>query len=144
MTDKPEMDDRTLLELAAKAVGWRGWRSKHGYWNVERPDGTSQSCCQGWMSFDPSTGQKLPKPALSDALVEAGFDPLTDDGDALRLAVTLGLMVQIAPEHRMATAMLGTLIIATEMATAERIEVVPALTRRAIVRVAADIGKAMP
>jgi hypothetical protein len=34
-----EMEYMTELELAAKAAGWTGWKSKHGYWNVESQSG---------------------------------------------------------------------------------------------------------
>ena len=61
------MDDRTILELAAKAIG---------------------------------------KYALSDGYIYAGFGsrewtPLTDDGDALRLAVKLGLSITPYPIYNL-------------------------------------------
>lgn len=74
------MDDRTLLELAAKASGRIGWTinaelsgPQLTIWDM--PDGA----CTAWR-------------------------PLHDDGDALRLAVKLGLTVEIAPEHGFALA----------------------------------------
>ena len=81
------MEDRELLEAAAKAAGWRGWRSKHGYWNIDGPDGKAHTCCANWASYSASTGEKFPEPTFADALAEVGWNPLDDDGDALRLAV---------------------------------------------------------
>ena len=63
------------------------------------------------------------------------WNPLTDDGDALRLAVRLGLWVHIGKYH---TAIEGNHI----EETARRGDSLAA-TRRAIVRAAAEIGKAM-
>ena len=76
------MTDEELLELAAKAAGWTWWQSKHGYWNVTSPEGKTESCCVGW---DAST--------IDDAFMEIGWNPLTDDGDALRLAVKLDMNI---------------------------------------------------
>lgn len=79
------MSDNELLALAGKTAGWKGHRSKHGYWHLEDPQGKQSEECIGWPSFDPFTGQKLPESTFADALAEAGWHPLTDDGDALRL-----------------------------------------------------------
>lgn len=87
------MEDRELLERAAKAAGWKGWRSKHGYWNLESPDGVAHTCCTGWASYDASTGEKLPEPTFDDALAEAGWNPLIDGADALWLSVKLRIDV---------------------------------------------------
>lgn len=120
------MDDRELLELAAKAIG------REVRW-IQGPDdedcihpiirNSSDSCCIDW-------------------------NPLADDGDALRLACTLGLTVEcdfhdsdtctasetrgdiVADEQ---SGMLGEVIGDPEFAA----------TRRAIVRAAAEIGRAM-
>ncbi|WP_312139959.1 hypothetical protein [Stutzerimonas nitrititolerans] len=114
--------DRELLELAAKAAGEDvEWHESGRYFY-------RKSC--NW-------------PA------EKGFfNPLHDDGDALRLAVTLGLTVEcdfhdsdtctafqtrgeiVADEQ---SVMLGEIIGSPEFAA----------TRRAIVRAAAEIGRAM-
>lgn len=63
------------------------------------------------------------------------WNPLTDDGDAFRLAVQLGLWIHIGKYH---TAIEGTHI----EETARRGDSLGA-TRRAIVRAAAEIGKDM-
>ena len=103
------MNDRELLELAAKAAG------------TIYVDGES------WDE-------------------EAGWNPLTDDGDALRLAVKLRIMLNreincgydiveaIGPERDDMTCHCST----------ESIEGDPyAATRRAIVRAAAEIGRSL-
>ncbi len=63
------MTDRELLELAAKAAGYE-WTGYFGDDEVE---------CQ---YFDIGLGEEV-----------VPWNPLTDDGDALRLAVKLGLQV---------------------------------------------------
>jgi len=120
------MTDRELLELAAKAAGFTWWQSKHGYWNVTTPSGKTESCCVGW---DIST--------IDDALTEIGWNPLTDDGDALRLAVKLNVDVFGSSDCRMCEWDDG---VATEQSNNDPY----AATRRAIVRAAAEIGRAMP
>lgn len=102
--------DRELLDLAAKAAGaeWSDYPDRTpNHWTMEKPDG-----------------------------VWSDWNPLTDDGDALRLAVKLRIDI----EH-----------MAMEVFAAKG----PALcfiepndepysaTRRAIVRAAAEIGRAM-
>lgn len=117
--------DKTLLELAAKAAGWTGWRSKHGYWNLESPEGEKSSHCHDWLPYDAYTGEKLSEPTFSDALNSEGWNPLTDDGDALRLAVKL---------HLLESSWLGDMSKEADPYAA---------TRRAIVRAAAEIGESM-
>ena len=90
--------DRELIELAAKAAGITLMWSRV----PGRP------------------------PRLAGTL--AAWNPLTDDGDALRLAAKLYLWEAVRLAHREVTA--GTDIYAA--------------TRRAIVRAAAAIGEAMP
>jgi hypothetical protein len=72
------------------------------------------------------------------------WEPLRDDGDALRLAVKLGLFVDA---YAPATTV-GNVICPTSLACKTRMEDhngdAYAATRRAIVRAAAEIGKAMP
>ena len=104
------MTDRKLLEDAAKAAGL----------NVD--------IHENWI-----TGE-LPYFHLVD---ERGrlWNPLTDDGDALRLAVKLNLDVHFWPEHPEAWV--------EAMAQDELLGPDPyAATRRAIVRAAAAIGAA--
>lgn len=91
------MNDRELLELAAKAAGYAGL----GSWDDKLGCLTDY---EGWT-----------------------FDPLTDDGDALRLAVKLYLWEVIMLAHRYVSNDVD----------------IYAATRRAIVRAAAEIGKAM-
>ena len=111
------MEDRELLELAAKAAG------------INLPD--HMNADGTWVYKDPH---------------KKNWNPLTDDGDALRLAVKIGLTIEcdfidsdtctvsetrgeiLAEEY---SGMTGDVIGATEIAA----------TRRAIVRAAAEIGK---
>lgn len=96
------MTDRELLELAAKAAG------------IEHPSG--EHCING--------------PALWDCKALQWWKPLTDDGDALRLAVILGLD-QTLPH-----------LLQGEAYRTDRFALGAfAATRRAIVRAAAEIGK---
>ncbi|HFH3850492.1 TPA: hypothetical protein ACGJ2U_004907 [Pseudomonas aeruginosa] len=99
------MNDRELLELAARAAG-----------------------------IDPV----LAEPINFSTGVEYYWNPLTDDGDALRLAVKLGLHVKVC--RRMV------LVEQREVGDdkIERLHSDPyAATRRAIVRAAAEIGKSI-
>jgi hypothetical protein len=108
--------DRELLELAAKAAGFASWDwlAGDGVMNVYHADGTQET-----------------------------FDPLTDDGEALRLAVKLSLDVRfsggevsvILPAPTQAKE--PTLYTRRAEATAGDPY---AATRRAIVRAAAEIG----
>ena len=114
------MTDRELLELAAKAAGLSLSHCDDSVWDDERAD-------------------------------YVGWNPLIDDGDALRLAVKLGMNVLFTPED--------VEVIADQHAKEDGGEMVapwaceswtlkqqdpPAATRRAIVRAAAEIGRAMP
>jgi len=105
-----EMNDRELMELAAKAI--------HARPDDVAADGTHCFGCSRW-------------------------NPLNDDGDALRLAVKLQL--QITPgtynkdEFSAFHAGRGEAIEHWSTMQDEY-----AATRRAIVRAAAEIGKAMP
>lgn len=106
------MQDRELLELAAKAAGIVG------VWH-ERGQCIHVTNCAG----------------MSDTW----WRPLDDDGDALRLAVKLGLSVTIFDDA------VG--IGCRELPDGQRYEEAPlgddpyATTRQAIVRAAAEIGK---
>lgn len=108
------MNDRELLELAAKAAGLV---------IVDRDDdGTLYIQSQGdWR------GEM--------------WNPLTDDGDALRLAVLLGLDILQFPAFGEAQA-------CSQDGVADEVEstsICPySATRRAITRAAAEIGRAMP
>ena len=106
------MNDRELIELAAKAAG-KGGMYEGNVFVLEDPDTYE---CSAW-------------------------NPLTDDGDALRLAVKLhiGLGYQ-APDYRP-----NWTTVASERGGAryasETGDDPYAATRRAIVRAAAEIGK---
>ncbi len=107
-----------LLELAAKALG-----NPKIHWN-----GAIWCNCERMNEAD-ARGNRYP----------SEWNPLTDDGDALRLAVKLRLNV-------MGVMASGNFRYATHSgATYAEMDVDHfAATRRAIVRAAAEIGKAMP
>ena len=108
------MDDRELLELAAKAAG------------IKHPGG--EHCING--------------PAVWDCEALRWWRPLTDDGDALRLAVKLMLSVTIGPCEVQAVSISGAL--RGELPKEDAIyQDMGIATRRAIVRAAAEIGRAM-
>ena len=108
--------DRELLELAAKAAGIGG------SWDWLR--GESKPCCYRG----------------SDGRI---WSPLTDDGDALRVAVRLGICIKFIPscdtvqvyQEREFTA---------EPFNGHADDLCDMGTRRAIVRAAAEIGARMP
>ena len=105
-------NDRELLELAAKAAG------------IGPTDFVWDEVCGCfWMHEG-----------------ETSWNPLTDDGDALRLAVELDLLIMPYP--------LDMAIRVTRRDQPDTIEHYTgdqfAATRRAIVRAAAEIGRAMP
>lgn len=117
------MTDRELLELAAKAAGYKvRW---HEHWNCH-------------VHVEPNNIDNPPTPAGRRQI----WVPLHDDGDALRLAVKLNIGVQSLDG------------LGYSLALFERIEqhgrfeeshgkINPeAATRRAIVRAAAEIGRA--
>jgi hypothetical protein len=116
------MTDRELLELAAKAAGialspmevknvsWQGDDSFIGYMTVDH-----EQWPRGW------------------------FDPLTIDGDAFRLAVKLGIDLQIYNGVKATTATDRT---SFKEHRQEHDNDPYAATRRAIVLAAAEIGKA--
>lgn len=107
--------DRALLELAAKAAG-----ISHllGAWF---DDGRQA----GFLSGRLGNGRSV-------------WNPLTDDGDALRLAVKLRVLVDV--NHAA-----GALVMWHLRSLVEPWGDDPyAAARRAIVRAAAEIGKAMP
>ncbi|WP_430491653.1 hypothetical protein [Pseudomonas fulva] len=105
------MDDRTLLELAAKAVGMPSLHDANGIYGA-------------WVG-DSENGH--------------WWNPLEDDGDALRLAVNLAIEISPCPATDS--------VMCEPKSNPDSIITVEALddygTRRAIVRAAAEIGKAM-
>jgi hypothetical protein len=114
------MTDKELLELAAKAAGMTGMRYSPSF-GMEK-------------MIDPSR----PKETGS---IGHGWNPLTDDGDALRLAVKLKLQISLGNRHVSVFDEAGFINFQTEV-LAHRGD--DAATRRAITRAAAEIGKAMP
>lgn len=70
------MTDRELLEMAAKAAGISGYRYSDSF------------CCMA--HWNESDGGWFDACGL--------WDPLTDDGDALRLAVKLKMQVSVTTE----------------------------------------------
>ena len=105
-----DMNDRELLELAAKAAEYK----------------------------------MHPETFIGDYWLKNGmvWNPLTDDGDALRLAVKLGINLDFLET------MTGIRQVWANMDTEDYIENAGedpyAATRRAIVRAAAEIGKTVP
>ena len=120
------MSDRELLELAAKAAGII---VKH--LSIKPATAANGDGYIGLMT-DP------------DEWPRGWFDPLTDDGDAQRLAVALGLEVYHSINDDCWTAFVGypkqqRIVYVMEPWGAKPY----AATRRAIVRAAAEIGKEM-
>lgn len=121
------MNDRTLLELAARAAGIKARWFKVNQWR--RLDG-----CRLHTGQKDVFGTHHRKP----------WNPLTDDGDALRLAVKLD--ITIGPEH---PDVVGKSLCRAswnnrnmslgEFGDGDK----PSAYRRAIVRAAAEIGKSM-
>lgn len=105
------MTDRELLEAAAKAAGINVYAAGNGE-------------DKGPVSFYTTPGALF-------------WDPLNDDGDALRLAVTLGL--QVTPEPDIDCCSAGHPY--CDKWSEERGDDMLAVTRRAIVRAAADMKK---
>lgn len=104
------MTDRELLELAAKASGMRMRVSSDGEWFADKIG-------NGYFGY---------------------WNPLTDDGDALRLAVKLGFMDSGVGFARVLSELQQMIFPAN--VDLERPYVA---TRLAIVRAAAEIGKEM-
>lgn len=103
-------DDKEILELAAKAAGY--------IWIEE--------------SFDASAGIQLVNLKM--------WNPLTDDGDALRLAVKLGMIVEVDND----AGFTGIYFMPDDEEAKEAEEHIGdpyAATRRAIVLAAAEIGR---
>ncbi|QDX29525.1 hypothetical protein [Dickeya poaceiphila] len=115
------MTDRELLELAAKAAG------------------------MGPLDFDYAEreghglyfGPRLPAPKNKImAAMHSYWNPLTNDGDAFRLAVELRMRVSITTESALAETIAG---LSVRVNGADEL----AATRRAIVEAAAEIGRRM-
>lgn len=102
------MTDRELLELAAKALG---------------------------LTY---TGEAVPEPEIAAGLLKCGWNPLVNDGDALKLAVRL--RISLAMTENIVDAQCK--VAMCSEAWGEHPDPYAA-TRRAIVRAAAEIGRAM-
>ena len=118
------MSDRELLELAAKAAGVD--------YKPDNKDWKHDDHCAFWDYDDLCT-------------CGARWNPLTDDGDALRLAVKLGLLVDCDSVLQEVEAVLVMRSHEDDYARmSEKYGTDPyAATRRAIVRAAAEIGRSM-
>ena len=118
------MTDKELLELAAKAAG------------IEFVPATNESGkkCEAafglWIKTiaEPYEGQRR------------RFNPLTDDGDALRLAVRLNIEFACFDDSQKVNSGVWAAYDCVTPYNGDK----QAATRRAIVRAAAEIGKAMP
>lgn len=108
------MTDRELLELAALAAG------------IE------------WQSYHMSRGLCL-TPPKGGMVITQMWNPLTDDGAALRLAVKLRLEIDVHHTGIAVRTPYGN----KELVYAEDEPDAYVATRRAIVRAAAEIGKSM-
>lgn len=121
--------DRELLEMAAKAAGY----------SVEIVE-----------MGDDTVGRWLPGPQKKPGFIF--WQPLREDGDALRLAVQCGIEVSFVDdesyrEGRDTRACAGYCLDSdprVRYVFEDHRGDIFAATRRAIVRAAADIGKAMP
>jgi hypothetical protein len=112
------MTDRELLELAAKAAG---------------------IVCKGWcLPGARSDGWHGMYTGSDDDGTYVRWNPLTDDGDALRLAVKLRMSVKNT-EIRASVIVEHGWVVTTEPHNGDPL----AATRRAITRAAAEIGKGM-
>ena len=104
------MTDRELLELAAKAVGYE----------AVRPATFGMDC---WMAL--IEGEWQP------------WNPLTEDGDVLRLAVKLCMQVECSKGYQHVSVYGRSFTISEQHDGRDPY----AATRRAIVRAAAELGK---
>lgn len=112
------MNDRELLEAAARAAG------------INVPKNLNS-----WLTYDDKCGFQWWN--MDGTKTEKTFDPLNDDGDALRLVVKLGISMDTA---------LGQTMAIIPIHGKDCVELHSndpyAATRRAIVRAAAVMGKA--
>ncbi len=129
------MSDKELLDLAAKAAGFGAPGSGRTIWTLSEYPKRSGRHGALWNYVGNMDAAEL-------------WNPLADDGDALRLAVALNLDILQEPVSSKSNAV-------EVVANIEGIEFQPwawecrapdpcAATRRAIVRAAAEIGRAMP
>ena len=115
--------DRELLELAAKAAGL---------------DDAEWQDMEGWGEVRHGFSHAMWSKTLNEACGTGYWNPLIDDGDAFRLAVKLNLAISI--EEGQSLAHHEHVIAGNPVQHNGRYPY--AATRRAIVRAAAEIGKA--
>lgn len=128
-----QAEDNRLLEMAAKAVGAKVYWSTDGTMQARPVLVTKCGCGMGTMPY------------------EERWNPLNDDGLALRLAVALRLSIDhnhSADQQRWVAAdrqgCEGCYVLVSCVEEFEDEKQRLAATRRAIVRVAAAIGEKMP
>jgi hypothetical protein len=115
--------DQELLQMAAKALDNPKIRWNGAIWcNCER------------MNPADARGNRYP----------SEWNPLTDDGDALRLAAKVGLTIEVFHGRTIAKTHFSKGAQFSFVVADEKGKDVLAVTRRAIVRAAAEIGRAMP
>lgn len=116
------MTDRELLELAAKAIGKKIIHHRF-----------CDEFLDSWDGFIDDEDRFCRNPPE--------WNPLKDDGDALRLAVKLRIYFFIHLQGYSSAVTAQSIVDSyTELCGCDEM----AATRRAIVRAAAEIGKAMP
>jgi len=131
MTQKPkvnEMTDRELLELAAKAAAIKYDPE------ASKPHPKSGAFFGLWLVYHR-------EPTANDRRY---WNPLTNDGDALRLAVKL--LIAIDPCDPWCDGASATIVLngdSVDIREPQDGDDLVAATRRAIVRAAAEIGKGM-
>jgi hypothetical protein len=117
--------DRELLELAARAAGLEGYEYTDGYTNA----------------FYAGSRFYMTQPDM-----HTPWNPLDDDGDALRLAVKLDISVIVNRRDMTVRGRIGRSItdpLATKYIAEDLGDDEMAATRRAIVRAAAEIERSM-
>ncbi|MBA5069740.1 hypothetical protein [Pseudomonas aeruginosa] len=124
------MNDRTLLELAARAAGI--------------PDALYLDCVAQDM-YHPRDGEAGIEVNHRDTrwsclAIDGVWNPLTDDGDALRLAVKLGLILETDLDDSSCSA---TDVSYDNYTVEEHGDCPNAAVRLVIVKCAAEIGKSM-
>ena len=125
------MNDRELLEMAAKAFGFGAQNppdNHHGWTQSEYPKRSGRHGAL-WNYVGHGETAEL-------------WNPLSDDGDALRLAVKLGIEL-IFTKNKIGAGR-GNLSIYPWVNEDRNVGDPYAATRRAIVRAAAEIGRNQP
>jgi hypothetical protein len=122
------MSDRELLELAAKAAGMN--LTENGVSNIGE--------CE-WLRDGDGGSIYCKNPNGS----QTRWNPLASDGDALRLAVKLDMVVTVNRVDEWTQVKCGYLVADMKLTNEPHRGDPYAATRRAIVRAAAEIGRAM-